>query len=712
MRLAGSGTAGPPLRRALAWAARNLAPAESWFLLIPVCLGIGICLYFGLKSEPDWGVTLTGLALTFALALGLHRRAGALSVLLLSVAIGFAAGHARTALQATVMLERPGWATVTGRLATVETRIGDRRLTVDGVSLFDTGIQADPSAVRVLDRSDRPLPPVGSRVRFRARLSPPGGPITPDGFDFQRHAYFLGIGGVGFVAGPVEALGPAPEGPMSWLGSEIRQLRVAIGGRVRTALDPETGAIAAALLVGDRSAIAPADLEVLRETGLAHLLAISGLHMGLVAGAVLLSVRFALALVPSLALRWPTKKVAAGAALIAAAGYLVLAGAPVPTQRAFVMTGLVLVAILCDREALSLRLVALAAGLVLLLFPESLLGPSFQMSFAAVTALIVTYQALRDRWPPDADRPRHPVAVTVRYFGAVALTSLVAGLATAPFAAHHFQQVPVLGGLANLAAVPLTAFLTMPSGVLAVLMLPLGLEAVPLAVMGWGIEATLWTAEQARTLPVTALRATPAPGPVLAALVLGGVAAAVWRGPVRGAGILAMVVGVVLWARQPPPSILLAGAGDLVGLRFADGAWAVSTTRRHGFVREGWRERWGGGDPVSFESVDRVRLDDRGGGFRYGALRCDERGCVHVVAGHRIAILNSAEASAEDCRLADFVVALVPLRTPCPAAGGSLDLNDLRRFGAHAVWIDTDGIRIRSVGMTRGNRPWALDWTR
>ena len=325
-------------------------------------------------------------------------------------------------------------------------------------------------------------PRPGLRVMTTAHLLPPSGPAEPGGFDFRRHAWFQGIGAVGYTRVPLLTIAEAG----GW--QPMFRARMALAGRVRDRLPGEPGAFAAAIMAGDRSAMAQDTLETLRTTNLAHLLAISGLHMGLLVGFVFAAFRLGLAAVPRIGLRLPAKKLSAALALVVAAGYLGLSGGNVATERAFVMAAVVLVAVMLDRRAISLRSVALAATILLVWQPEALLGPGFQMSFAATTALVAVYRLIRDAGLPLGPRWLRPVS-------AVAITSVVAGLATAPLAAAHFNLWSSYGLLANLPSMPLMGLVVMPAAVVSAMLMPLGLDGIPLWVMGRGLAAILWIAE-------------------------------------------------------------------------------------------------------------------------------------------------------------------------------------------------------------------------
>jgi competence protein ComEC len=360
------------------------------------------------------------------------------------------------------------------------------------------------------------------------------------------------------------------------------------GARIRAALPGDTGAVAVALITGDRSALPETRVEDLRRSNLAHLLAISGLHMGLVSGFVFWLIRILLSCHAWIALRWPIKKLSAGAALFAAAGYLALSGGAIATERAFIMVAMALLAVMLDHRALTLRAVALAALVVLILRPEALVSPGFQMSFAATTSLVVVFSMLR-----GAAVMRVPVLG-----GALSLflSSAVAGLATAPIAAAHFNMVSQLGLIANLTTVPLMGLFVMPAAVLAVFAMPFGMEAMPLWAMGAGIDWILAVAQRVADHPL-AVRyvASPVAG-VLPVLSFGGLFVCLWRGGARWLGLLPVACAFGIWAQGTRPDILIADQGALVGV-MTDAGRALSASRGAGFIAEVWLENDGSPRP-------------------------------------------------------------------------------------------------------------------
>ena len=322
-------------------------------------------------------------------------------------------------------------------------------------------------------------PPVGAFVEFKARLSPPLAPLRPGGYDFARDLYFQRIGASGFVLGAIKTAEPPVAARAAAALRGRRSTACATPStRIRAALPGDAGAIASALITGKRDAISTPVNDAMYISGLGHVLSISGYHMAVVAGVVFFVLRALLALLPALASRHPIKKWAALAALAAAAFYLVLSGAEVATQRAFIMMAIVLVGVMVDRPALTLRTLALAALGVLLLAPEAVVHPSFQMSFAATLALVAAYER---GLPWTSGGGRHAARRARRAVGRArdrraVLASLVAGLATTLYAAYHFHRLAPYGVLANLLAMPIVSVWVMPPGCSALLALPFGFD--------------------------------------------------------------------------------------------------------------------------------------------------------------------------------------------------------------------------------------------
>ena len=574
-----------PLSRRQRLAQLLLIQRGHLFPWVPVCLAFGIGLYFMLPEEP--GIALIGLAGLGAVTIGgLALRGGALIGppfwLISLVAAGLVLGAVRAHMVAAPVLGFRYYGPVEGRIIGIDRSASDAvRLTLDNVRLDDVAPARTPDRVRISLHGDQGFTRLepGRTILATAHLSPPGGPVEPGGFDFQRHAWFQGLGAIGYTRVPVLTLHPAQPGAV-----RVLSLRLTLASRIRAAMPDETGAFASAILTGDRSALPQPLIESLRQTNLAHLLAISGLHMGLVAGFVFAALRMIGAAIRPVALNWPLRSIAALAALAAATGYLVLSGAAIATERAYVMAAVALLALVVMRRAFSLRALALAALVVLILRPEALLSPGFQMSFAATTALVTVFGLLRGK---GRGLPK-PVAAVLT----VILSSAVAGGATAPVGAAHFNTLSQYGLIANLLSVPLMGVLVMPAGVVALALTPFGLEAIPLWVMGWGLDWILLVAREVAAWP-EAVRHVPAPGPaVLPLYAIGGLILVLWQGWLRWLGVLPLVAMIWLWAGAQRPDILIASRGELVGVLGPEGR-ALSKPRGAGFVASVWLENDG-----------------------------------------------------------------------------------------------------------------------
>jgi competence protein ComEC len=557
-------------------------------------------------------------------------------------------------------------------------------MTLDQVVLSDTEPDRTPKKIRIAihGQNIQPVPEVGTRVILTAHLSPPQGPVEPGGFDFQRRAWFRGLGAVGYTRTPVLRLAPPGRGGVS-LG--VTRLRFSIGAAVRAQISGDAGGFAAAITTGDRSGISRPALDALRASNLAHLLAISGLHMGLLTGFVFAALRVAIALVPALALRVSGKKIAAVGALGAGAFYLALSGGSVATERAFVMVGVMLGAILFDRRALTLRAVALAATIILVIRPESLIEPGFQMSFAATTALVSTFRFLSDR-----------NILTARGFSGAALglfvSSAVAGAATAPFAAAHFNQIAHYGLLANLLSVPLMGVIVMPAAVVAAVLAPVGLGWLGLEVMRLGVLWILGVAEFVAGLG-GALSFVPSPGVwVLPLIALGAIFFLIWTGRSRTFGVAVMVAGFLVWSQAERPDILISGTGGLVGVKTEHGR-VISKPRGEGFVALSWLENDG-------DKVAQITAATRAGFEGPNNARAGDFtpvGIAHVT-GKR-AVEKLVEACAEN----DLVVTNIRF----DVAGCDLyDASRLKLMGATAIYFDENGPRVVSARAVSGNRLW------
>lgn len=665
-------------------------------LWVPVFHALGVGLYFALPTEPSGWVLVACLGpmgLCFALAPRLAL-AGRVAVLAVAIPLlGFSIVGARTLAVAAPVLDRERTVAIEGRVAGLSRSASDLpRVLLDRLWIGGLDPERTPRTARISlgPETDLALLTPGRRITGTARLSPPAGPSEPGGFDFRFVAFFQGIGAVGYTRTPfLEAEGGAVS---SWQQLAFRA-RMALSRRIQSVVPGQEGAFGAAILTGDRSGIERATDDSLRASTLYHIVSISGLHMSLLAAAVFAIVRYGLALIPWCALRWPLKKIAAVAALIGGLAYLLISGNEVATQRSYVMTAVVLCAVLLDRPALTLRAIALAALVVLTLTPEALVQPGFQMSFAATIALVASFEALRTRawWQATQTDRRWRL---VKPLLGLAMSSLVAGAATAPISAFHFNVSAPYGLVANMLAVPMMGILVMPAAVVALIAMPFGLDAVPLTVMGWGNAYVLGVSDFVAGLGGST-RAVPAgPPATLALLGLGGIFVVLWHGRGRWLGLLPVAAGLALWAAEPRPGLLIAGNGRLFGIMTPEGR-ALSVDKGNAFTAESWLRR--DGDPASqAEAAAR-------GVFHRARARIE----AEAPGLGRIRYIGSEAPEAGACAGAAILIA--PKWT-APPSGGCVFIGAamLAREGGFAVEADGPGApRLVGARSATPRRPWS-----
>ncbi len=672
-------------------------------LWAPVALGAGIAAWFALLDARMWAGWIAlccGMALAGARIGGGGRLSMVITGGAMFAAFGSALMWSKALLVGEPPLNRAAFAEVKGEVMAVERQPAKHRFRLLIAAEDETG--AIPSRIRVnLEEKDMPASAgPGSVITFRSRLMPPMPPAVPGAYDFAQRAYFAGIGATGRALPPIRVIRPASLG-----GDGLRQ---SIGDHVRARLPGPEGAIALTLATGDRGAISESDEEAMRRSGLAHLLSISGLHVSALIGAVILITYRLLALWPRLALSLPLMPLAAGAGALAGIGYTILTGAEVPTVRSCIAALLVLGGLVLGREAISLRLVAFGALVVLLIWPEALNGPSFQMSFAAVTVII----ALAETQWFRALTHRRDEALPFRLgrgLVALFLTGLAVEIALMPIAMFHFHQAGILGALANLIAIPLTTFVVMPAEALA-----LALDAVGLGAPFWWIagHALRWLLALAHVVAGHSLAvwALPIFPPYAFALVVaGGLWLLLWRTRWRIAGLVPLVVGGFVMATAPAPDLLVTGDGMHMAVRQDDGRLALLRGRAGDYVREVFADSVGGGAfPDTADAMS--ALDDAANASN---ARCSRDMCTvlmrrperdWLLLATRSNVVVPWRALADACARADIVVSDRRLPTGCAPRWLKLDRAHLRATGGVAVYLDAH--MWRGVHEPEDRHPW------
>lgn len=676
---------------------------ERVFLWTPVAFGLGAASYMEARSEPSlWALVALAGVLAVAWRVCLARNSSALLLALVSLAAAGSAG----ALAAKIRSDRVAAPLISGErlvrrvdgfvVDVASPGAGGPRLLIAPVAISGLAPDRTPRRIRVtIGENETPGP--GEAVRLRAMLGPPPPPAAPGAYDFGRDAWFDSIGGVGFVIGDIGSADVGAPPPRLRLAMAINAFRWDLAKRIVARMGEASGGIGAAMVTGHEAWITDEQTEAMRASGLAHILSISGLHMAIVGGFVFAAIRLGVAAWPWLALRAPGKKIAAVAGLVAVLGYLIISGAPPPAERAAITASVAFLAILFDRQAITLRGLALAALLILAFKPETASEPGFQMSFAATAALV----ALAEAWPRPVSEISTPWWIrwpqaAMTWVAASLAASLVAGLATAPFAMQHFNRVAVWGLPANLAVAPLSSFVIMPCLAVGALLEPVGLGAPFLAVAGWGVESMTTIARGFAGAHGAQRIVASAPPIALLVAFLGLMLLCLWRGRLRWLGA-PMALAVALWPRPSPPDAWIAADGATAAVRSGDAAVLLRAEAKR-FGAELWARRRGLTPATS------------------SLYACDRRICAPAAgAPIRLSLAWSrrtpdAETLSGLCVRSEVVV----LRGPAPARIPPLcadtvllTAEDFATGGAAELYRRPDGWRIAWAQPLRGDRPWS-----
>jgi competence protein ComEC len=667
-------------------ALRSAMEMRRLFILLPFALVLGLAAYAQLPFEPHpWALACVAAVLALFLALSLARINSLRGLLLLGA---FWAGVCLLPIHGTLfgtpMLAFP----VYGEYEAVVDEIlsqthEERRIIVS--RLRAVGVTRDAGIVRarLTISPDPPLAP-GDTIHAHLRLARVPGPILPGAFDGQFHAFFNGIGAYGNAT---SRLSLVAEGTNLDFTRMVEGLRKGIAARIDAVLDDDAAAIGTAMVVGDQSAITDGTREVMAASGLAHIYSISGLHLSIVAGGMFFLLRLAMAVAHDWTQTWPVKKIAAIGGIVTACGYLLLAGglANVPALRSTIMLGLIFGAILAGRRALTMRNVAIAALAIIVIDPASVFRASFQLSFAAVVALIGVYEL--PRRPREGDQTW--VRRQLRNIGVTALTSLIAGTATLLFSAYHFQQTAPLGVLGNVMVLPVVSFIVMPFALFSVLLMPFGIEGPFVAVMGWGIDRMVDGAEL-----VTAWSVGLDTNPLLnTGALLIGLAALAWFAFVqnywRFAGPILAIPAILAFGLDQRPDILIADTTQAIAVRSGE-VMGLLTGKVETFAVDVWSDH--------YQEEIAPQLE---------AAACDSLACVVSTGTFSVAAIKSVEAFDEDCTRHDLVIARIRAPEACRSQVQVIDATTLAFGGVQ--WLKWDAAASEFViraAIPNLTRPW------
>jgi competence protein ComEC len=669
-----------------------------FFLFLPVAAIGGVLLFFAAGHDPSLPAAIAIFAVLSIIACAARARATGFPGALLAAALaaGFLSAALRTERAAAPVLERPVRGTAIGMVESVEPRPRGTRLVIRLEALADVPAASRPERVRVtvfrLNGAE-----AGKRVSVEALWRPPPGPVRPRGHDFARDAFFDGIGAVGGEArAPILLAAGAEIGVLQKLSARMDVLRNRITERILAAVSGDPGAIAAALVTGQRDEISKDANDALRAAGLYHVISISGLHMALFGGALFGAVRLMLALIPGFGLRHPVKKYAAMTALIGTAFYLAMSGAEVAAQRSFVMIAIIFLAVMLDRQGVTMRNLALAAFVTIVLMPDAVLGPSFQMSFCAAMAIIAWFEWARRR-APDEDSQAHTggfVRFLQIYFGGIIATTIAATIATSPFAAFHFQKIALHSLPSNLIALPIVGLLVMPFALLGLMLMPLGFDGFAWQMMGFGISLMLRVAEWIAGWPAANVGLPSFPALAALCLAAGLIVISLLVTRLRWLGLLPFLAGIALASMPSRPDIYIDPGGRGAAVRGADGRLQVVGVRFTSFAAATWLAA----DGDLREARDKSASEH---------VLCDPSGCTAPMPdGRMFALAWTYAALSEDCSRAAIVVTRLIAPPSCRATALVIDANDLAKTGAVALTFAHDGSVSLDAARGTSQRIW------
>lgn len=675
---------------------------SQWILWIPVALAIGIGLYFSLSFEPSFWISLPIFLMSLFCFFFFKKIDFVRGIFLVFTLIsaGFLLAQFRTVLLDTELLQFPIKSTwYVGEIKKVEPRPNDVRLTLKNVKALDENKRKYPSHIRVTWRGKQnkkvALYP-GQTIKIKAVLLPPNKPVLPDGYDFRRRAYFEGIQAVGYMTASPEEIPNQSlnENLFDRYSKDLANFRNNLANRLRHDLGGIAGEIATALVTGDRSGISDQIRKAFAYSGIAHLLAISGLHISIIAGLVFLFIRRGLTLIPILALRLPIKKMAAVIAVLLTFSYLLICGATIPAQRAFIMTVILLSAILIDRQALTMRNVAISALFILVIMPESLVTPSFQLSFAAVVVLVSAYEALRNfltNWYAGSEGILNSL---LAYVGGILLTSFLATLATTPYILNTFHHFTVHAISANLVAVPMTSFVVMPLVVIKVLSLPFGELKLLNSVLKQSIEYLVLWAEFVSQWPGSLIYVPKPTFGSIMGVTFSGLWFCIWKTKWRFYGAVGFVLSFISMFYADEPDIFIDETAELIGIYGSNKQAYVNIKRRAKFARESWLQVIGIPEAQKIENApESVQVKNIDSTISYIK---------------NLWMINMFPVSAklswgERKKLKNKVICSLYLENQVI---DEIKFNQILKNGGCFIWLKQDEHKIIYVSDLRGKRPW------
>lgn len=665
-------------------------------------ISIGICLYFNLPIEGNAKICAMSLVILLGASIltRSYQKLNNVFLVTLIILLGYSLALYRTHTSATPLLSKSFKPYQVVMMVEENQPLQKNRIRYTGkvISLSKLDRQKTPKRIRIRTTDQGPRFQYGDLICMKAMLARPKGPIRAGGYDFGLALWFKKIGGTGFNISPLK-LCPYQNNHIkhhSSLDQIIANIRSFIGSKIDNGLNEPERAMARALILGDRGRVNKEDLEAMRKAGLGHLLAISGLHMAVFGGTLFILLRALMALFPIFSQNHPIKKYAAFGALIGSFAYFLISGQSIPTQRAVLMISVLFTAIMIERTALTLRNVAVAALIILILRPESLMSAGFQMSFAAVTALIISYNFLREYEPFQNlnNGQRASWLKPFYYLGGIWFTSIIAAIATAPFAIYHFHNISYMGPIGNMLAIPIFSLLLMPSALISLILMPFGLETIAFIPLKYSISLLLSTAHWTASFDPAVITTGAINFSSVLIMMVGLILIFFTNKPLNYLGIVLLSLAPISAAQYKKPDLYIGASAEIIALRGDDQKLYAPTGRKGTFILNNWLKA-----DADTRSLNFVRNN------KY--LLCDDTACSGKTAGLRVTLIKSIAALEDACETADILIYKFAITRKCKKPKLTLTKRDLTNSGALSIYIKDKKMEIITANGFRKNRIWS-----
>lgn len=658
-----------------------LEERQQWFLWIPVFYGIGILIYLSLPFEPALYQSIGSTALLPALMFRARKHPVFYYIFFIFflISAGFMGANLRALYVKAPTLEKPlHIISLQGRVEEIDSYKKFHRIILSNIKTDEIPATQIPNKIRLTVMTKIGDAKAGDFVELRASLSPPQKAVLPETYNFAQDAYFQRIGAVGFSVTDLTKVTQAE----NIFSDKIQQVRSTIAGRLVNSVGGTEAEIAKALFMGDQGGIGQTTMAAIRNSGLAHLLSISGLHMVIVCTIFFKLSRILLTFFPPIALRYNTKKIAALCAIIGSFLYLLISGNPVPAMRSFIMSSIVLTAIMFDRYGTPLRVVAIAALYILITTPESIISPSFQMSFGAVISLLAAFEWLNPHLKNFASE-RHIPKIFMSILTTI-ISSIVATIATAPFAIYHFSRNSPYGVFANILAIPITSFITMPLGMVSIILMPFHLEGL----LSWPLKASIdfvmGIATYFSSLPYAGTTIPAINNWQLLLISFGFLWLVIWQTKWRLLGLALAFIAIISAPLNKSPDIIISEDANLFAVKDENGDFIFSSGNAGRYARSVWSARIGQEETKTIvESGSKL-------------INCDTAGCNYKNHGYRASFIKHPIALESECPDSDLFINLTGIKYNCTIATKQLNLYNLKKYGTHEIFLE-NGITIKTV---------------